>query len=208
MKNGDLIEVVSTFHDTVSLATFKNVLHFRVTATAGEIDNWATAVGQSMYSAMFKTNIEGYRQGLRRYYPKSLVIDGFRMFNLNTPDEESAYSQHGTGTDNGPAYNPRASVLVRQNTGMRGRNFRGFVHLPPMTETRTGPGGTLDLTQKANFQTCMNNLRIVGSAREQGIWVVYSRKLSTETVLFNSRVINVDVALAYASQRRRRRLTG
>ena len=205
MKNGDTIECVVTSNDSASGAEFKNVLHFRVTATAGTIGAWTEAVGNS-----FRRSLQAAVPGIEpnqliELYPKTFRWVNFQTANLDTPDEQGDYLPTTVGSLTAQSYDPRASVLLRLKTGLRGKSRRGFVYMPPPAENYIGSGGTVNRQALLIYHQWALDLKVLGTAEEQGLLVVYSRTLSTQSIVFNTAVSTVNVAGLLSSQRRRRR---
>lgn len=205
MKQGDVIEVVFSSFDTTSQASFNNVLHLRVTAFTSNLSTWLYNVGLNFQTKLSTVPYGPHRDKVLGYFPTSWNTTALNAHNINTPDEQASTSFTLTGGSRAETYDPRASVLIRLNTGLRGRTYRGFIYLPPPSEGIIISGGKLVGVAIQTFREWSTDLRVLGDRSNQGILVVHSRKLSTQSVVFNTAVTGTAVAAGLASQRRRRK---
>lgn len=205
MKSGDVIEVTVTATDSTSSTTFSMVHNYRVTATAGNIRTWGAEWASAYDAALKKAVPTVSNKSVASLYPTTTLFTQAVMFNLNTPTENYAQNLAVRGTDAAQAYNPRAAILTSLNTGVRGRSYRGRLFYPPVGENNVDAGGTISTDTLTVFQTFMNDIKVLGNSDENGTIAVYSRKLSTENIVFSTVVTQLTVRSNLASQRRRRR---
>jgi hypothetical protein len=205
MKNGDVIECKISAVDSASKAKFNMVHHYRVTATAGNIATWTQNVRNSYYNALVSRPPRQTFRCIDAIWPISLTFFQLDTFNINTPDEQASVSIVASGTIGRESYDPRAAILVRFGTGMRGRSFKGAGYYPPPAEEDVNDGKLENNATFLGMSTFIAQLRVLGTAAEQGHLVVYSRKLSTEQVIFSTIVDQITYSTTLSSQRRRRR---
>ena len=206
MQQGDVIEVTATAHDSTSSTTFSMVHHFRVTAHSGDIAAWLGKVATAYVAALNKTPTTPGRRNLLSMYPTTTSFQRLTAFNLDTPTESASQAITGQGTDAAQAYNPRAAALLSLVTGVRGRSYRGRLYYPPFSEVTVASGGTIDSTVVPVWTAFGEDIKVLGDAGDNGNLVVYSRKLSTTGIVFNTVVTSVLARSQLASQRRRRRI--
>ena len=206
MKNGDLISTTVVASDSASGATFNMVHNYRVTNTDGVASTFFSTIGAIYQNKIRESNRSGrFNLNFLAFMPKTLTFNRVEMFNRNTPDEAGIYNMGDKGTSISQAYNPRAATFFRTRTGQRGRTRTGKMFYPPVTEGYLEAGNLADAAYIVILEAFADELRIMGNTEEQAILTVWSRKLSTETVFFNNPVTRVNVSIAMASQRRRRK---
>ena len=205
MKNGDTIEVTVNWIDSVGGSRFNMVHNYRVTATAGTLKTWLNDWVSTYATALEKTVATASNLSVLGLYPTTVSAVQAVAFNLNTPTESASATLGKRGTAATQSYNPRAATLISLVTGVRGRSYRGRLYYPAPGESMVDAGGTLSENANKVLTAFAAAIKVLGSTQEQGIITVYSRKLSTPDIVFNTAVTELLLRGNLASQRRRRR---
>lgn len=204
MKNGDIIQCVLSASDTVSKSDFHMVHNYRVTATQGQIATWADAVANSWENKFDTTRTPGYAFPASQLWGQTTTFSKFSVYNVNTPDEQASIRLSAQGSINSPAYDPRSALLMRLSTGLRGKSYNGHLYYPPPCDRWIEAGIITRQYGLRLAEAFANAIKVLGTRAEQGILTVYSRKLSTDMIIFNTAVSKLTCSTALASQRRRR----
>lgn len=204
---GDVIRVVMVGEQGIPSETWEVSLAYRVTAINenADFEDWTDALLDSLRVYWTENN-----NNRATVWPSNFAFTHFRMLNLSNTDEERDVEMRLAGAASNYFYAPfELCYLVLLRTGQSGRSYLGKAFWPATNWNGVMTNGRYQAGQVQFHQQLWNRLRFLGDAFNNGTLTVWSRKLSTPTVVFNTITTSAEVQdRPFWRRSRRHRLSG